>query len=101
MNPQSAPPNLANHGILAVMGPQSAEEIQASGGHQLAHAEPRVMGQPPVWADKRQQLCETLPYYMAYQSGVYQNMGIPHGMLIDAESRLNDVFDPEIIITRW
>lgn len=61
----------------------------------------RNMGQPPVWAHKRQQLCEVLPYYNAYQSGVYMSAGIIHSMMIDGESRPQDIFTNEIIITRW
>lgn len=62
---------------------------------------PRNMSQPPVWAHKRQQLCEVLPYYNAYQSGVYMSAGIIHSMMIDGESRPQDIFTNEIIITRW
>lgn len=62
---------------------------------------PRNMGEPPVWAHKRQQLCEVLPYYNAYQSGVYMSAGIIHSMMIDGESRPQDIFTNEIIITRW
>lgn len=101
MNPQFAAQNLGNHGTLAVMGPQSAGEMQYPGDHQLAHVEPKTMGQPPVWADKRQALCESTPYYQAYQSGAYHVHGIALSMMIDAESRRNDIFDPEIVITRW
>lgn len=62
---------------------------------------PRNMGEPLVWAHKRQQLCEVLPYYNAYQSGVYMSAGIIHSMMIDGESRPQDIFTNEIIITRW
>lgn len=62
---------------------------------------PRNMGEPLVWAHKRQQLCEVLPYYNAYQSGVYMSGGIIHSMMIDGESRPQDIFTNEIIITRW
>ncbi|KFY37505.1 hypothetical protein V495_07155 [Pseudogymnoascus sp. VKM F-4514 (FW-929)] len=61
---------------------------------------PDPYGQPPVWATKRQELCETLPYYRAYMSGGYINNGLVRAFLIDKEVRRRDVFDEEIIITR-
>lgn len=60
---------------------------------------PDPHGKPLVWADKRQQLCETLPNYRAYQSGAYTNNGVLHGFLIDAEVGPLDKFDDQIIIT--
>jgi hypothetical protein len=62
---------------------------------------PEPLGQPHVWANKRQQLCETLPYYKAYQGGIYRNNGIVYGFLIDKEVGLRDKFDEQIIITTW
>lgn len=62
---------------------------------------PATYGQPPVWASKRQQLCETLPYYRAYMSGGYLHDGLVRGFLIDKEVRERDVFEEEVVITRW
>ncbi|OAF58525.1 hypothetical protein VC83_04909 [Pseudogymnoascus destructans] len=61
---------------------------------------PAPYGQPPVWASKRQQLCETLPYYRAYMSGGYLHDGLVRAILIDKEVRERDVFDEEVVITR-
>lgn len=60
---------------------------------------PDPIGQPEVWAFKRQQLCETLPYYKAYQSGAYTNNGLVHAIMIDKEVSVRDKFDEEIVIT--
>lgn len=60
---------------------------------------PDPFGFPEVWAFKRQQLCETLPYYNAYQSGAYTQDGIARAILIDKEVSIRDIFDDEIIIT--
>jgi hypothetical protein len=65
--------------------------------NQLNKPEPH--GNPEVWADKRQQLCETLRYFNAYQSGAYTNNGIAYGHLIDAEVDARDKFDEQIVIT--
>ncbi|KFY90370.1 hypothetical protein V498_06017 [Pseudogymnoascus sp. VKM F-4517 (FW-2822)] len=61
---------------------------------------PAPYGQPPVWASKRQQLCETLPYYRAYMSGGYLHDGLVRAILIDKETRERDIFDEEVVITR-
>jgi hypothetical protein len=56
-------------------------------------------GEPEVWADKRQQLCETLEQYKAYMSGAYYKDYILYGFLVDAKVGDMDFFDHEIIIT--
>ena len=60
---------------------------------------PDPIGQPEVWASKRQQLCEALPYYNAYQSGAYTHDGIARSILIDKEVSVRDKFDEEVVIT--
>ncbi|KFY29613.1 hypothetical protein V494_08611 [Pseudogymnoascus sp. VKM F-4513 (FW-928)] len=61
---------------------------------------PAPYGEPPVWASKRQQLCETLPYYRAYMSGGYLHDGLVRAFLIDKEVRERDIFGEEVVITR-
>jgi hypothetical protein len=68
--------------------------------HQSAQNDkPDCYGKPPVWADKRQSLCEALPYYKAYMSGAYQQAGVARGFLVDKEVGLRDKFEEEILIT--
>lgn len=62
---------------------------------------PEPFGEPPAWAFKRQQLCETLPYYRAYDGAAYTNEGILYAMLIDREVGVRDQFTDQIIITKW
>jgi hypothetical protein len=57
-------------------------------------------GRPPIWSDKRQPLCETLPYYKAYQSGVYSHDGKVYGFMVDKEIGPRDKFEEEIYISR-
>ncbi|KAI5856269.1 hypothetical protein BZA05DRAFT_471384 [Tricharina praecox] len=38
---------------------------------------------PDIWCETRQELCEGLPYYRAYQSGAYGHDGVVHGYLLD------------------
>ncbi|ORY91658.1 hypothetical protein BCR35DRAFT_298907 [Leucosporidium creatinivorum] len=40
-------------------------------------------GFPPIWCLGRQELCETLPYFKAYQGGHYDLGEICHGYLLD------------------
>jgi hypothetical protein len=61
---------------------------------------PAPYGQPLVWADKRQSLCETLPYYRAYQSGAYMSKGVVRAFMVDREVGPRDKFEEEIMISR-
>lgn len=62
---------------------------------------PDPIGKPLVWANQRQPLCETLPYYRAYESAAYTNDGILYGFLIDREVGIRDQFTDQIIISKW
>lgn len=69
--------------------------------HESAQADkPAPYGEPPVWASKRQQLCETLPYYRAYQSGIYIQDGTARAFMVDKEVGPRDKLDEEILIAR-
>jgi hypothetical protein len=61
---------------------------------------PEPYGQPLVWANKRQPLCDAVTYYNALQSAAYTSGGIVHGFLCDKEVGPRDKFDNEIMITR-
>ncbi|WWD16674.1 hypothetical protein CI109_101104 [Kwoniella shandongensis] len=39
---------------------------------------------PPVWAESRQELCEALPYYRSFQSGLYMHVRVAFGYLLEA-----------------
>ncbi|TYJ58787.1 hypothetical protein B9479_000623 [Cryptococcus floricola] len=39
---------------------------------------------PPVWAESRQELCEALPYYRSFQSGLYMHSKVTFGYLLEA-----------------
>ncbi|MCJ1470214.1 hypothetical protein MMC07_008859 [Pseudocyphellaria aurata] len=60
----------------------------------------RPFGQPEVWADYRQNLCEALPWYKAYQSGSYTFKDLAFGFLLDKDSGERQYMDEEIVITR-
>ncbi len=66
----------------------------------LVDSRPEPHGQPLVWADQRQALCETLPYYRAYQSGAYTTDGLGYGFLLDKDCGERAYMDEEVVITR-
>lgn len=61
---------------------------------------PAPSGQPSVWADGRQALCETVPYFRSYQGGGYCTGGFARGFMYDKESHERDYMDANIIISR-
>jgi hypothetical protein len=61
---------------------------------------PKPYGMAPIWAEKRQQLCQVLKWFKAYQSGAYTNGGIAYGFLCDKEVGDRDYFGDQIMIAR-
>lgn len=61
---------------------------------------PLPVGSPEVWADGRQALCESLPYYRAYQSAGYCSNGFAHAFMFDQEGSIRDYIDSEVVIAR-
>ena len=61
---------------------------------------PEPQGRPLVWADSRQALCETLPYFKKPQGGCYQNEGHIYGFLFDSVGHCREYMDENVIICR-
>ncbi|USW52871.1 Putative alpha-ketoglutarate-dependent dioxygenase AlkB, DNA oxidative demethylase ALKBH2 [Septoria linicola] len=61
---------------------------------------PSPQGQPEVWADSRQSLCETVPYFKMPQSGCHQNNGHVYAFLYDGVGHCREYMDTDIIIAR-
>ncbi|KAI9715076.1 MAG: hypothetical protein M1812_006194 [Candelaria pacifica] len=79
------------------LDPKLSVELQT----QLPGTErPDSQGQPLVWAEGRQALCESLPYYRGYQSGGYSYGGLIYGFLLDKECHSRDYMDATVVITR-
>ncbi|KAI6094829.1 hypothetical protein EDD16DRAFT_1502659 [Pisolithus croceorrhizus] len=47
---------------------------------------------PPIWAQSRQEVCESLKYFRSYHSGVYFNGTIAKGYLLSAFAASRDLF---------
>ncbi|APA11239.1 hypothetical protein sscle_07g060090 [Sclerotinia sclerotiorum 1980 UF-70] len=62
-------------------------------------SKPEAWGQPEVWAQKRQQLCSSLPYHRGYESAAYRTNGIITGFLANQGIGPRDVFTEDIYIT--
>ncbi|KAJ5562414.1 hypothetical protein N7535_003133 [Penicillium sp. DV-2018c] len=74
-----------------------SEQIEAAIADQVL--EP-VYGEPPAWAECRQQLCDALPWIRITQGAMYHNGGFCWGFLVDADGGTRTHIDEEIIITR-
>ncbi|QKX61042.1 uncharacterized protein TRUGW13939_08188 [Talaromyces rugulosus] len=67
---------------------------------QLIIEDSPVRGKPPVWADNRSTLCDTLSWFRSTQGGCYQSNKVCLGVLLDKDSGSRAHIDDEIIITR-
>lgn len=61
---------------------------------------PAPAGQPEVWAEGRQELCETLHYFRAYQSACYSTGGFVRAFMFDKVAHARDYVDSDVIISR-
>lgn len=66
--------------------------------HREGKSEPN--GQPEVWADGRQELCETLHYYRSYQSAAYCTGGFAKAFMFDKVAHSRDFTDEDVVISR-
>ncbi|KAK5170567.1 uncharacterized protein LTR77_005155 [Saxophila tyrrhenica] len=64
------------------------------------HEKPMAGGVPRVWAESRQALCETLPYFKKPQGGCYSNDGHVYGFLFDGMGHCREYLDGDVIICR-
>ncbi|CAG8598750.1 4031_t:CDS:2, partial [Scutellospora calospora] len=48
------------------------------------------IGRPRVWSQTRQELCESVPYFRNWQSGVYFKEGVTYGYLVDGYGAMRD-----------
>lgn len=64
------------------------------------HSKPAPAGQPTVWADSRQALCETVPYFKMPQSGCHQRDGHVYAFLYDGVGHPREYMDTDLIIAR-
>ncbi|CAH1764243.1 6267_t:CDS:10 [Entrophospora sp. SA101] len=68
-------------------------------GNDIMEFTPANIGRPKVWAQTRQELCESLDYFRAWQSGVYFQMNTVYGFLVDGFGSSRDVCNGRVIIS--
>ncbi|TKA69811.1 hypothetical protein B0A49_05860 [Cryomyces minteri] len=66
----------------------------------LMTAKPEPQGQPLVWAEGRQALCETLPYFRSFQGGGHTSDGTALGFMFDRHCSKHDYIDSTVVIAR-
>ncbi|KAL4078381.1 hypothetical protein V8B97DRAFT_1865931 [Scleroderma yunnanense] len=57
-----------------------------------AAPKPRLPSRPPIWAQSRQEVCESLEQFRSYHSGVYSKKDVVKGYLLGAFSASRDIF---------
>ncbi|GES91562.1 hypothetical protein RCL_jg13816.t2 [Rhizophagus clarus] len=57
------------------------------------------INRPKVWAQTRQEVCETLAYFRSYQSGVYHKDNVVYAYLLDAFGAKRDFCNGRVIIS--
>lgn len=67
---------------------------------QMTKRKPKPQGKPPVWADSRQVLCETVPYYRSHHGAGYAKQGIAYSFMFDAQASDRDYMDSTVIVSR-
>lgn len=73
---------------------------QSMSRRELLESKPEPCGQPRVWAESRQALCETLPYFKKPQGGCYSNDGHVYGFLFDGVGHCREYLDENLILCR-
>lgn len=63
-------------------------------------SKPQPDGRPTVWAESRQALCETLPYYRSAMSSSYFTNGHVYAFMFDGHPHYRDYVDSDVIICR-
>ncbi|KAA1473949.1 hypothetical protein DENSPDRAFT_780878 [Dentipellis sp. KUC8613] len=53
---------------------------------------PKLPVRPPIWAQSRQEVCESLDSFRSYQGGVYSAQDVARGYLLSAFAASRDIF---------
>lgn len=58
----------------------------------MEQQKPHLPVMPPIWAESRQEVCESFDYFRSYQSGVYSLKDIVKGYLLGGSPASRDIF---------
>ncbi|QDS69615.1 hypothetical protein FKW77_008812 [Venturia effusa] len=67
---------------------------------QMSRRKPKPQGSPPVWAESRQVLCETLPYYRSHHGAGYAKDGVAYSFMFDGQANGRDFMDSTVVVSR-
>ncbi|KAL6157100.1 hypothetical protein ACJQWK_06914 [Exserohilum turcicum] len=89
-------------GSLCLLDDQQLHAIskQLHAQRNIGVDKPMPMAQPEVWAEGRQELCETLHFYRSYQGACYATGGFVRGFMFDKVAHERDYIDSNVVISR-
>ena len=97
--PAASASDTATNTLAAINTPLMALSLQLTAREPLG-SKPEPRGKPMVWAETRQSICETLPYFKAYQGGCYTKNKYVHSFLFDGVGKCREYMGPDVIICR-
>ncbi|EMC93794.1 hypothetical protein BAUCODRAFT_36249 [Baudoinia panamericana UAMH 10762] len=99
LTPPNSPPE-QNDDLLAHVDTNVLALSKAMTRRQPLSQKPAPIGDPLVWADSRQALCETVPYFKKPQGGCHQNDKHAYAFLFDGVGHCREYMDQDVIIAR-
>ncbi|KAG1812407.1 uncharacterized protein BJ212DRAFT_1276580 [Suillus subaureus] len=70
----------------------SCKEVADVSAPTIKQQRPPLPVKPPIWAESRQEVCESFDYFRSYQSGVYSLKDIVKGYLLGGSPASRDIF---------
>ncbi|KAK0363170.1 hypothetical protein LTR94_016328 [Friedmanniomyces endolithicus] len=98
--PPSSPADDSRQALLSTIDSQLIDLSQALTYREPVGSKPQPRGKPKVWADSRQALYETVPYFKKPQGGCHANDKHVYAFLFDGIGHCREYMDTDIIIAR-
>ncbi|KAG1776986.1 hypothetical protein EV702DRAFT_1104717 [Suillus placidus] len=70
----------------------SCKEVTDVSAPTIEEQKPPLLAMPPIWAESRQEVCESFDYFRSYQGGVYSSKDIVKGYLLGGSPASRDIF---------
>ncbi|KAK3624649.1 hypothetical protein LTR56_020899 [Elasticomyces elasticus] len=90
----------ADHSLLSKVEPRLLDLARALTHRDPLGIKPKPSGRPQVWADSRQALCETVPYFKKPQGGCHSNDKHVYAFIFDGVGHCREYVDNDVIIAR-
>ncbi|KAK1816833.1 hypothetical protein LTR12_008775 [Friedmanniomyces endolithicus] len=98
--PPRSPADDSRPALLSTIDPQLIDLSQALMHREPIGSKPQPRSEPKVWADSRQALYETVPYFKKPQGGCHANDKHVYAFLFDGIGHCREYMDTDIIIAR-